>query len=90
VAGVCLRAYLVHSTYGIRRRRRPWRECAYVRTWYILHTEEAVAGVCLRAYLVHSTYVFFVTRATKDGKIVNSAVGTYEFNTIAGGYIFFS
>ena len=18
--------------------RRPWRECAYVRTWYILHT----------------------------------------------------
>ena len=61
-------------------------------TFYIRHTEteEAVAGVCLRAYLVHSTYVFFVTRATKDGKIVNSAVGTYEFNTIAGGYIFFS
>ena len=36
--------------------------------------EEAVAGVCLRTYLVHSTYVFLVTRATKDGKIVNPAV----------------
>ena len=49
-------------------------------TFYIRHTEteEAVAGVCLRAYLVHSTHVFFVTRATKDGKIVNSAVGTYH------------
>ena len=36
--------------------------------------EEAVAGVFLRTYLVHSTYVFLVTRATKVGKIVNSAV----------------
>jgi len=36
--------------------------------------EEAVAGVCLHTYLVHSTYVFVVTRATKDGKIVNPAV----------------
>ena len=36
--------------------------------------EEAVAGVFLRTYLVHSTYVFFGTRATKDGKIVNPAV----------------
>jgi hypothetical protein len=33
-----------------------------------------VAGVFLRKYLVHSTYVFFGTRATKDGKIVNPAV----------------
>jgi hypothetical protein len=34
-----------------------------------------MAGVCLRTYLVHSTYVFFVTRATKDGKIENPATG---------------
>jgi len=37
--------------------------------------EEAVVGVCLCAYLVHSTYVYLVTRATKDRKIVNPAVG---------------
>ena len=36
--------------------------------------EEAVAGVFLRTYLVHSAYIFFGTRATKDGKIVNPAV----------------
>jgi hypothetical protein len=33
-----------------------------------------VAGVFLRTYSVHSTYVFFCTRATKVGKIVNPAV----------------
>ena len=36
-----------------------------------------MAGVCLRTYLVHSTYVFLVTRATKDGKIVNPAVSVF-------------
>jgi hypothetical protein len=36
--------------------------------------DEAVAGVFLRTYSVHSTYVFFCTRATKVGKIVNPAV----------------
>jgi hypothetical protein len=67
LAGVCLRTYLVHSTYVFlylgycipvlgeahctrstictkhqklfpARTKRPWRECAYVPTWYILHT----------------------------------------------------
>jgi hypothetical protein len=33
-----------------------------------------VAGVCLLTHLLHYTYVFLVTRATKDGKIVNPAV----------------
>jgi hypothetical protein len=40
--------------------------------------EEAVAGVFLRKYSVHSTYVFFCTRATKVGKIVNPAVVEYS------------
>jgi len=34
-------------------------------------------GVFLRTYLVHSAYVFFDTRATKDGKIVNPAVHNF-------------
>jgi len=40
--------------------------------------EEAVAGVCLCTYLVHSTYIFLVTRAMKDGKIVNPAVPSHS------------
>jgi hypothetical protein len=47
--------------------------------------EEAVSGVCLRTYLVHSTYVFLVTRATKDGKIVNPAVSLDVASTIVVG-----
>jgi hypothetical protein len=36
--------------------RRPWRECAYVRTWYILHT---FFWLCTRA-----TISFFIVKPT--------------------------
>jgi hypothetical protein len=36
---------LVCGLWFVVGRRRPWRECSYVRTWYILHTFIFVPGL---------------------------------------------